>query len=297
MTIVDVHTHLMWYPDHIAEPTAREALAAKLVKLERSKGLTNAAHLDLHCYDSTPDEHWAAARQADRVVVFGLDARPTGFFVPNDVVAEYVRAHPDKLEGWASVNPGEASAVEEFERCVTDLGLRGLKVGPAYQHWDPRDPGNWRVFELCERLGLPVIIHQGTTFPTRARLEYAQPLQLEPLVMRFPELRVIIAHLGHPWEQDVVALIRKAPNVYADISALHYRPYRFWQAMVTAYEYGVTHKLLLGSDFPSATVEQTVAGLRRVNDVVAGTPLPPIPVDVQDEIIHANWRRFFGEAG
>lgn len=296
MTVVDVHTHLMWYPDHIAESTAQEALAAKLVKLERSGGLTNAAHLDLHCYDSTPEEHWAAAQQADRVVVFGLDARPTGICVPNDVIADYVRRDPEKLEGWASVNPGEPGAVDELVRCVEDRGLRGLKVGPTYQHWDPRDEANWGPFEYCARHDLPVIVHQGTTFPTTARLEYAQPLQLEPLVMRFPGLRVIIAHLGHPWEADVVALMRKAPNVFADISALHYRPYRFWQAMVTAYEYGVTHKLLLASDFPSATIDQTITGLRGVNEIVAGTPLPRLPVDDQDRIVHENWRGFFGLA-
>ena len=69
--------------------------------------------------------------------------------------------------------------------------------------------------------------------------------------MAFPGLRMIVAHLGHPWEEDLVALVRKAPNVCADISACHYRPWRYWQAMATACEYGVTHKLLLGSDFPS----------------------------------------------
>lgn len=294
--IVDVHTHLMWYPDHIAAETAQEALTAKLVKLDRSGGLTNAAHLDLHCYDSTPEEHWAAAQQADRVVVFGLDARPTGFYVPNDLVADYVGRDQTRLEGWASVNPGESGALDELVRAVEDRGLRGLKVGPTYQHWDPRDRENWPVFEYCARNDLPVIIHQGTTFPSTARLEFAQPLQLEPLVMRFPDLRLIIAHLGHPWEQDVVALMRKAPNVYADISALHYRPYRYWQALVTAYEYGVTHKLLLGSDFPSATIEQTVSGLRGINKIVEGTPLPTLPVAEQDAIIHDNWRRFFGVA-
>ena len=293
MTILDVHTHLMWYPDHISEVTAQEALTAKLVKLERSGGLINSRHLDLHSYDSTPELHWEAAQQADRVVVFGLDARPTGFHVPNDVVADYVARDPLRLEGWASVNPGEPGALDELVRCVEDRGLRGLKVGPTYQHWDPQDPANWAVFEYCEQQNLPVIIHQGTTFPSTARLQYANPLQLEPLVMRFTDLRLIIAHMGHPWEEDVVALIRKAPNVYADISALHFRPYRFWQAMVTAFEYGVTHKLLLGSDFPSATVEQTISGLHSVNDIVAGTALPTLPRGEQDLIVHENWRRFF----
>ncbi len=293
---IDIHTHLMWYPEHISEQTAQEALAAKQVKLARSGGKAYAAHLDLHVQDATPDEHLAAAAQADRVVVFGLQARPTGFWVPNDVIAEYASAHPGNIEGWASVNPAEPDAVAEFDRSVHELGLRGLKVGPAYQHWNPQDRTTWEVFSHCERWDLPVMVHQGTTFPSRARIDLAGPLQLEPLAMAFPRLRIVIAHLGHPWEQDVAALIRKAPNVYSDISACHYRPYRYWQAMITAYEYGVTHKLLLGSDFPSATLEDTIAGLRGVNDIVAGTRLPQLPEADIEAIIEHNAEQFLSGA-
>lgn len=290
---VDIHTHLMWHPDHISEQTAREALAAKQVKLARSGGRAHAAHLDLHAMDARPDEHAAAAKQADHVVVFGLQARPVGICVPNDVIADYVAASP-RLQGWASVNPAEPDALDEFARCVDELGLSGLKVGPAYQHWDPRDDTTWEVFARCEQLDLPVMVHQGTTFPSTARLDLAGPLMLEPLAMAFPQLRMVIAHLGHPWEAEVVALIRKAPNVYSDISACHYRPYRYWQALITAYEYGVTHKLLLGSDFPSASLNDVIAGLRAANDVVAGTSLPRLPDDEIEAIIEDNAARFLG---
>lgn len=135
--------------------------------------------------------------------------------------------------------------------------------------------------------------HQGATFPSQARLKWGLPLQLEDVAMEFPELRMIIAHLGHPWEVDTVVLIRKCPNVYTDISAVHYRPWRYWQAMVTAMEYGVEQKILLGSDFPSASITNVIAGLRSVNKVVAGTKLPTIPREVQDLIICENWKRFF----
>lgn len=295
MTIVDVHTHLMWYPDHIAEAYAQEALASKLVKLEQSGGLVHAGSLDLHSYDSRPADHWEASATADRVVVFGLAARPVGIDVPNDVIADYVREHPEKLEGWASVNPAEPDALDELERCVEDLGLRGVKLGPVYQHFDPRDHRYWPFFERCQRYGLPLLFHQGTTFPSTARLEWGKPLQLEPLAMAFPDLRIIIAHLGHPWEDDVVSLVRKAPNVWTDISAVHYRPWRYWQAMVTAMEYGVTHKLLLASDYPSGTVQNVIDGLRNVNAPVEGTGLPKVPTEVQERIIHDNWRGFFGD--
>ena len=93
----------------------------------------------------------------------------------------------------------------------------------------------------------------------------------------------------------MVALIRKCPNVYTDISAVHYRPWRYWQAMVTAMEYGVDHKILLASDFPSGTITNVINGLRNVNAPVEGTKLPKIPTEIQDRIISENWKAFFPE--
>ncbi|MCE2528247.1 MAG: amidohydrolase [Acidimicrobiia bacterium] len=293
--IVDVHSHIMWYPDHISEETAREALASKLVKLQHSGGEVHAARLDLHSYDSRPQDHWEAAQQADKVVVFGMSARPTGISVPKELIAEYVASHPEKLIGWASVNPADDDAIDQLDHCVTDLGLSGLKVGPTYQHFDPTDRSHWPFFRRCSELGIPIMWHQGTTFPANARLRWALPLLLEDVAMAFPDLRMIIAHLGHPWEEDVIALIRKTPNMYADISAVHYRPWRYWQAMVTAMEYGVTHKLLLASDYPSGTLSNVINGLRGINDIVEGTKLPTIPTEIQDGIIYENWKQPFPE--
>lgn len=293
--IIDVHTHVMWYPDHVGERFAQEALASKLVKLRMSGGAAYSASLDLHSYDSTPDTHWAASTTADKVIVFGLQAKATGVWVPNEVIADYVAQHPDKLVGWASVDPGEPDAIDQLRHAVDGLGLRGLKLGPAYQHFDPTDRAVWPFFAEVERLGIPTIWHQGTTFPSQARLRISTPLALEDLAMDFPGMRMIVAHLGHPWEEDLVALIRKAPNVFADISACHYRPWRYWQAMATAFEYGVTHKLLLGSDFPSGTVDNVIDGLRRVNEPVAGTRLPHIPEQVIERIIGENWKGAFPE--
>lgn len=293
--IVDCHTHLMWYPDHVGQQYAEEALASKLIKLKFSGGQAYTGRLDLHSYDAKPDEHWAVSEPADHVVVFGLQAKAVGVWVPNEIIADYVKAHPEKLVGWASVDPNEPDCVEQLIYCVKELGLRGLKLGPVYQHFDPMDRKHWPLFAKCQELDLPIMWHQGTTFPSRARLKWGLPLQLEDIAMDFPDLRMIVAHLGHPWEEDLVVLIRKCPNVYTDISAVHYRPWRYWQAMVTAMEYGVTHKILLASDFPSATITNVITGLRNVNAPVSGTQLPQIPVEIQDQIIYENWKSFFPE--
>jgi predicted TIM-barrel fold metal-dependent hydrolase len=144
-------------------------------------------------------------------------------------------------------------------------------------------------------LGLPIMWHQGTTFPTQARLKYANPLQLEDVAMDFPEIKMIVAHLGHPWEDDLIALIRKTPNMYTDISAVHYRPYRYWHTMIKALEYGIAHKILLASDFPSGTITNVINGLRNINKPVEGTNLPQVPKEIQDQIIYENWKAFFPE--
>lgn len=283
----------MWYPDHLSEQYAGEALASKLVKLKRSGGLAHAAHLDKHCYDSKPEDHWKASEVVDKVVVFGLQAKASGICVPNELIAQYAAAHPDKVEGWTSVDPNEPDCIEQLEHSVNVLKLRGLKLGPVYQHFDPQDRKHWPFFAKVQQLGLPIMWHQGTTFPSAARLKWGLPLQLEDIAMDFPDIKMIIAHLGHPWEVDTMVLIRKCPNMYTDISAVHYRPWRYWQAMVTAMEYGVEHKILPGSDFPSGTMNNIIAGLRAVNNPVLRTNLPKIPDEVQDMILYENWKAFF----
>ena len=50
-------------------------------------------------------------------------------------------------------------------------------------------------------------------------------------------------------------MVRKQPNVYAEISAIYYRPWQFWNIMIRAQEYLITDKIFFGTDFPFSTVE------------------------------------------
>jgi uncharacterized protein len=169
-----------------------------------------------------------------------------------------------------------------------NLGLRGLKLGPIYQNMHPQDPRFMRLFERAEQLNIPVLIHQGTTFCRDVSLEYANPILLQPVALRFPNLRMVIAHLGHPWIGECISLIRKHPNLYADLSALHYRPWQFYNALVLAKEYGVMKKLFWGSDYPVTTPAQSIEGLRNVNHLVIGTNLPKISDEEIEHIIHRD---------
>lgn len=234
------------------------------------------------------EQHWHDMQAAERAVVLAFAAPRIGFVVPNDYVSAYCRQHPEKLIGFASVDPGSRAAPYELERAVKDLGLKGLKLAPIYQHFHPCSKEAFAVYEAAQALKLPVLFHQGTTFVRDAPLEYARPALLDEVARRFPELRLWIAHLGHPWAEEMAATIRKHPHMYADMSALHTRPVQYYMGLNICVEYGVANKVFLGSDYPIFNLEQTIAGLRGINRVVEGSGFPRIPEAVIEGIIARN---------
>ena len=106
-----------------------------------------------------------------------------------------------------------------------------------------------------------MLLHTGTTFVAQAPLECTLPRHLDRVATRFPEVRIIMAHLGHPYEGECVVVIRKHPNVYADVSALHYRPFQLYHSLMLVQEYGVWDKVLFGTDYPFTTVTASIDGV------------------------------------
>ncbi len=291
--LVDTHTNLMWYPEHYSKEFVKFALHAKKAKMRMTPDVyyAGADKDEFNSFDSRPEQLLEATKNCDKVIVFGIKARFSGVVADQELIARFVSQHADRFIGWCSVDPNDPDCADELEHYVTKLGFRGLKVSPIYQNWDPTDPRHIRLFKKAEQLGIPVNVHQGTTFVRSSPLKYANPVLLEDIAVACPDLRLIIAHMGHPWETECITLIRKHPNFYANVSALHYRPWRHWQAFITALEYGVEHKLIFGSDFPSATPEQLIAGLNKVNDIVKGTNFPKFPEDALHRIIYENWKQ------
>jgi predicted TIM-barrel fold metal-dependent hydrolase len=269
--IVDVHTHVGEYPAHISEKFASEAR-------EAWPGLRLGRTLDEHLGEALAD--------VDCAIVLGFDAPAAGFVVPNDYVAEYVARDPARLIGFGAVDPHDPGAVDELERMKGDLRLAGCKLGPIYQDVDPLSPEFLRVCAALERLELPMLIHQGTTFARAGSLLQARPILLDAIALRHPELRIVIAHMGHPWFDEAIAVIRRHPNVYADVSGLVTRRWLLYNALVAAIEYRVTDKLLFGTDWPFFTARDTIDGLRSVTGAAFGSGLPAIEEDVVEEIVN-----------
>jgi uncharacterized protein len=243
---VDVHTHLGVRGVHVHAPLADDEVRA-----------WGQPH-----WDVSPEEHAEAAAQAEHAIVLAFDAEPVGVVVPNDYVAQAVAGRPE-LIGFASVNPTRPGAPALLAEAIETLGLRGLKLGPTYQHFHPHSTECLDLLEVADHYRIPVIWHQGTTFTPAAIAEYARPLQLDLAARRFPSLRMWIAHFGHPWMAEAASVARRHEHFYLDISAMDTRPWQLAQALTAAAEYRMSERLLFGSDYPFSTVQRTVEGLRR----------------------------------
>ena len=267
--VFDCHTHLA-DPSHVGGEFLSDA--------KRAWG-------DSYEMNCSPEHHAEALSQCDGAIVLAMDAEGMGFAVPNPFVAQYVKRDPSRLFGFASVNHKRENAGGILEEAYQDLGLKGLKLAPIYQIFDPRDKICYPLYAKAEELGMPIMWHQGTSYVQNGPLELCYPVYLDSVARAFPELVMIIAHLGHPWFLETVCVIRKQRKVYADISALCTRPWQLYNALISALEYGVGDKLLFGTDFPFFDCNRTIAALRGVNDIVEGSKLPRVSEKAIEGII------------
>jgi uncharacterized protein len=190
--------------------------------------------------------------------------------VPNEVVAAACREHPEAFTGLGSVDPRKgAAAVAEVAR-IAALGLKGVKLHPSLQAFDPADPSYDPIFAECERLGLIALFHTGTSgIGARQpggqgiRIDYAHPLRLDPVAAAHPHLTIVAAHFGWPWHADLAAIALHKTNVYIDISG--WSPRRIPAEVLRELSGRLSGQFVWGSDFPFFAPERCLAELGDLN--------------------------------
>ena len=194
-----------------------------------------------------------------KAVIFSVDAETeTGDLPdPNDYVAQTVDSYPDVFIGFCSVDPRKGkAAVEELERSVLSLGLRGLKLHPIHQAFFPDDPAFIPLFAKAEELGIPVLMHSGyaaagANAPGGGGFElaYSRPIpHVDSLAARHPDLTIIMAHPAWPWIQEQVAVALHKSNVFIDLSG--WAPRYIPKELSSEASGRLRKKILFGSDYP-----------------------------------------------
>lgn len=235
------------------------------------------------------DTLYREMEQVNKAIVFALRYGDSiGVESDNETTAAAVAKYPDKFVGFAYCDPRRPNYMDELVHAIEDLKLKGVKFGPIYNGVALSDPRLEPVYDYLEKRGLPLTMHMGTTFARNAPIDMGRAIHVEPVALRHPDLVMVLAHMGHPWYDDAIVVSRKQPNVFLEISALFYRPWQYYNMLISAQEYGITDKIFFGTDFPFARVEESVAGLLGINDQLHGTALPRVSTETQQRILQSD---------
>jgi predicted TIM-barrel fold metal-dependent hydrolase len=191
--------------------------------------------------------------------------------VSNEQVAALVD-QTSRLIGFASVDPNQADSPKQLERAINTLGLRGLKLDPSLQCFDPSSTEKaYPLYEACSSLDIPVMLHCGMSWTPSGLARFAQPALLEEAIQKFPSVNFILAHFGWPWVLEATMLAVKYPNVYLDTAILYSGTPKDALKHVLAEQVGLDvverslfNKILFGSNYPRIDMRRFVRGVREL---------------------------------
>jgi predicted TIM-barrel fold metal-dependent hydrolase len=252
--IVDFHFHVTtedeytdWFLGWLREYAGEETLAHLRQVLSSPQAMLD--YLDQQGVD------YAVALAESNALITGTS--------PNERVAEFCQAS-ERLIPFANINPFvTADLASELRHCVNDLGCRGLKLYPTYQHFYVNESRLYPLYAEAQRLGVPVMVHTGSSVFRGARLKYGDPLYVDDVVVDFPELTMVMAHSGRGfWYDTAFFLAQLHENVYMEVTGLppHKLPSYFPNLEKNA------DKTIFGSDWPAVTdIKGNIAAIRSLS--------------------------------
>ena len=207
--------------------------------------------------------------------------------ISNEEVAESAAEHADIAIPFASIEPARGKmGIREARRLIKDFGVKGFKFHPIIQGFAPNDHDVYPLYEVIAEAGLPALFHSGQTgigagMPGGGglRLKYGNPLFLDDVAADFPDMPIISAHPGVPWQDEQLSIATHKPNVYIDLSG--WSPKYFESKLVQYTNTLLKHKVLFGSDNPVILPDRWLAEFDKL----------PIKPEVRPLIIKENAAR------
>jgi predicted TIM-barrel fold metal-dependent hydrolase len=236
-------------------------------------------------------------------IAMGLSERSEGAFpdfsVPNPMMLDLEKDIPQQLMYSIGINPVKLCGQEKekelsrIEKELINPKVAGIKIYAGYYHYHVYDNVYQDIYELASKYKLPVTIHCGDTYSERGLLKYSHPLNVDELAVAHRDVNFIIAHIGDPWVMDTVEIIRKNPNVYADLSGLivgdkkeikRYGDKKlFVEHIKRSFVYADNYyKLLFGSDWPLVQIKPYIEFIKGL-----------IPEEFHEDVFYKNALRVF----
>jgi hypothetical protein len=134
-------------------------------------------------------------------------------------VAQYTRRYPDRFVGLAGYNPFRIKdSLREVEVAVRELGFKGVYVHIYGFDIPLHDPKMYPLYAKCVELDVPVSMQVGHVLEAMPS-EHARPMCLDRIACDFPDLKMIGAHTGWPWVDELISVCYKWDHVWFGIDA------------------------------------------------------------------------------
>jgi predicted TIM-barrel fold metal-dependent hydrolase len=170
--------------------------------------------------------------------------------------------YPDRFSVAVRVQPRDnIQALRNLEYLVKNHNVVAAKVSAHSIGAPYTDKMYWPVYTKCIELGIPITVNVGFPAP-KTRAEYQNPIYLDEVCETFPELRIVMTHIGDPWVDTVVVLLLRWPNLFLMTSAFYpkYYPQKLLDFMNTR----GGDKVMFASDYPLLSMRRCVAEVQRL---------------------------------
>lgn len=212
--------------------------------------------------------------EIDRAIVMTYRDAPGPEERVLEYVAEAVQRFPDRLIGYARMNPRYGDqAVDLFDRAIRDYKMRGLKLHPVGYVMHPASEPTLALIRHAAALGVPTLFHCGDE-------EFTLPLQVAEAAAAVPDATIILGHMGGYFHvRDAIRVAKRHPNLILETSAMPY-PRMIKEAVAAV----GAERVLFASDGPGCDPTLELEKLRRAN------------LDPADEalVLHGNIERMLG---
>lgn len=245
--IIDVHVHPAFYDPICKDPE----------KIEKRKSVMGYDLMSPFPLELV--EKQMAFANIDKLVLLPEDTSSIDgeAVISNQEIHKLVQLDPNRFIGFATIDPNNSDAVEVLNYALKDLKLKGLKLHPSKQNFYPNDKKLFPIYEKCLEYNVPITFHCGMSWQPNTLLKYSHPCLFEEIAIKYPDLRINLAHFGFPWILETAAIILKYPNIYSDTAGTYMDcPEQFFQHIFKNLmgplwvEHNLADKILFGSNNP-----------------------------------------------
>lgn len=216
-----------------------------------------------------------------------------GTRITNEYVLELAVKYPDSFAGvLASVDMAGEKSDERVRQAQELAGkplVKGFKFHPPDQGFYPGDRKYYELWEALAASGKPVMFHTGFTVlgadsdgGKGIALDHGRPIHLDTLARDFPRMKIVAAHPGWPWQEELLGVLTHKKNIYVDTSG--YLAQQLPEIFHKALRGRLQDKALFGTDFPYVDLEKALSSFEQLG----------LKDPVKEKILFSNAQALFG---